>query len=55
MDSTLFGVRFVLTHAMQIGFVQVLSHQKAAAATASGRFKDEIVPVATKVKYRNVI
>ncbi|KAL5702542.1 acetyl-CoA C-acyltransferase [Ranunculus cassubicifolius] len=25
------------------------SHRKAAAATASGRFKDEIVPVATKI------
>ncbi|XP_020253712.1 3-ketoacyl-CoA thiolase 5, peroxisomal-like [Asparagus officinalis] len=28
----------------------VESHQKAAAATASGKFKDEIVPVMTKVK-----
>lgn len=28
---------------------QVLSHQRAAAATAAGKFKDEIVPVSTKV------
>ena len=28
---------------------KVESHKKAAAATASGRFKDEIIPVATKV------
>jgi hypothetical protein len=28
---------------------QVKSHQKAAAARASGRFKDEIIPVHTKV------
>ncbi|OMO53044.1 Thiolase [Corchorus capsularis] len=27
----------------------VESHKKAAAATASGRFKDEIIPVATKI------
>ncbi|OAY55393.1 3-ketoacyl-CoA thiolase 2, peroxisomal [Manihot esculenta] len=27
----------------------VESHRKAAAATASGRFKDEIIPVATKI------
>ncbi|KAG9447659.1 hypothetical protein H6P81_013787 [Aristolochia fimbriata] len=27
----------------------VLSHKKAAAATASGKFKDEIIPVATKI------
>lgn len=33
-----------------IGFVwQVKSHAKAAAARASGRFKDEIIPVHTKV------
>lgn len=30
-------------------FVQVKSHQKAAAARASGRFNDEIIPVHTKV------
>lgn len=29
---------------------QVVSHQRAAAATAAGKFKDEIVPVSTKVK-----
>lgn len=28
----------------------VHSHQKAAAARASGKFKDEIVPVHTKVR-----
>lgn len=28
---------------------QVESHRKAAAATAAGKFKDEIVPVHTKV------
>jgi acetyl-CoA acetyltransferase len=27
----------------------VRSHRKAAAAAASGKFKDEIVPVKTKV------
>lgn len=31
----------------------VLSHKKAAAAIASGRFKDEIVPVVTKIKDAN--
>ncbi|XP_058087509.1 uncharacterized protein LOC131234594 [Magnolia sinica] len=30
----------------------VLSHKKAATATASGKFKDEIIPVATKVKFK---
>lgn len=30
-------------------FHQVESHRKAAAATASGKFKDEIIPVKTKV------
>ncbi|XP_040368865.1 uncharacterized protein LOC112182403 isoform X2 [Rosa chinensis] len=29
--------------------IQVDSHRKAVAATAAGRFKDEIIPVATKV------
>lgn len=29
---------------------QVESHLKAAAATATGKFRDEIVPVTTKVK-----
>lgn len=29
---------------------QVVSHQRAAAATAAGKFKDEIVPVSTKVR-----
>jgi acetyl-CoA acetyltransferase len=29
---------------------QVESHRRAAAATASGKFKDEIVPVMTKVQ-----
>lgn len=29
---------------------QVRSHQKAAAARASGRFKDEIIPIHTKVR-----
>jgi len=29
---------------------KVESHRKAAAATASGKFKAEIVPVTTKVK-----
>ncbi len=28
----------------------VQSHKKAAAAQAAGRFKDEIVPVSTKVR-----
>ncbi|GFP91057.1 3-ketoacyl-coa thiolase 1 peroxisomal [Phtheirospermum japonicum] len=28
---------------------KVLSHQRAAAATASGKFKDEIIPVSTKI------
>lgn len=35
---------------MFISFVQVESHKKAAAATANGKFKDEIIPVTTKVK-----
>lgn len=30
-------------------YCQVESHRKAAAATASGKFKDEIIPVTTKV------
>jgi len=30
-------------------FCQAESHRRAAAATASGKFKDEIVPVPTKV------
>lgn len=30
-------------------FEQVESHRKAAAARASGKFKDEIIPVTTKV------
>lgn len=30
-------------------FEQVDSHRKAAAARASGKFKDEIIPVTTKV------
>jgi acetyl-CoA acetyltransferase len=30
-------------------FYQAESHRRAAAATASGKFKDEIVPVPTKV------
>lgn len=29
--------------------LQVMSHKRAAAATASGKFKDEIIPVSTKV------
>ena len=29
---------------------QVISHHRAAAAIAAGKFKDEIVPVSTKVK-----
>jgi acetyl-CoA acetyltransferase len=29
---------------------QAESHRRAAAATASGKFKDEIVPVPTKVR-----
>jgi len=31
-------------------FCQAESHRRAAAATASGKFKDEIVPVPTKVR-----
>jgi len=31
-------------------FYQAESHRRAAAATASGKFKDEIVPVPTKVR-----
>ena len=30
-------------------YEQVDSHRRAAAATASGKFRDEIVPVSTKV------
>lgn len=30
---------------------QIESHRRAAAATASGKFKDEIIPVNTKVNY----
>lgn len=30
-------------------FVQVESHRKAAAAVAAGKFKEEIIPVVTKV------
>lgn len=30
-------------------YIQVASHRKAAAATAAGKFKDEIIPVVTKV------
>lgn len=32
---------------------QVESHKRAAAANASGKLKDEIVPVATKVETRS--
>lgn len=32
-------------------YVQVASHKKAAAATAAGKFKDEIIPVVTKVSF----
>lgn len=32
---------------------QVESHKRAAAANASGKLKDEIVPVATKVESRS--
>ena len=32
----------------------VESHRKAAAATAAGKFKDEIIPIDTKVKKINV-
>ena len=35
-------------------FIQVESHRKAAAATAAGKFKDEIIPIDTKVKKINV-
>lgn len=34
-------------------YCQVDSHKKAAAATAAGRFKDEIIPVATKVLFNS--
>lgn len=30
-------------------YVQVESHRRAAAATAAGKFKEEIIPVVTKV------
>lgn len=34
---------------LSLSYWQVASHHKAAAARSSGRFKDEIVPVHTKV------
>lgn len=39
----------IVTDADKLPF-QVESHRKAAAATASGKFKDEIIPVKTKVQ-----
>lgn len=41
--------RKVLKRAIGCVFLQLASHQKAAAARASGRFKDEIIPIHTKV------
>lgn len=31
-------------------FVQLESHRRAAAAVAAGKFKEEIIPVPTKVR-----
>ncbi|BFI08276.1 acetyl-CoA C-acetyltransferase [Marchantia polymorpha subsp. ruderalis] len=42
------AARFNVTRAEQ-DQAAVVSHQRAAAATAEGRFKDEIIPVHTKV------
>lgn len=41
-----YGISFVSF----ILYDQVESHRRAAAARASGKFKDEIVPVMTKVQ-----
>lgn len=48
-----FGKRLILSLMTlvisQQWYWQVESHRRAAAATASGKFKDEIIPVSTKV------
>lgn len=36
-------------------YIQVASHRKAAAATAAGKFKDEIIPVVTKVFFSDLV
>lgn len=36
-------------------YIQVASHRKAAAATAAGKFKDEIIPVVTKVFFLDLV
>ncbi|XP_047311561.1 3-ketoacyl CoA thiolase 1, peroxisomal-like [Impatiens glandulifera] len=48
MTSENVAIRYGVTREEQ-DHAAVLSHKRAAAATASGKFKDEIIPVSTKI------
>ncbi|HVB72172.1 MAG TPA: acetyl-CoA C-acetyltransferase [Ktedonobacteraceae bacterium] len=53
-EAEIIAEKFGITRAQQDQFA-LQSHQRAAAATASGRFKDEIVPVEVRQKKSSVV
>jgi acetyl-CoA C-acetyltransferase len=53
-EAEIIAEKFAVTRDEQDHFA-LQSHQRAAAATASGRFKDEIVPIEVKLKKDTII